>query len=329
MIPACPPRFEKHNLYRIKQLDRATEFLASCGFGFEVPAAEKHVVDLRFNCACLGTTAVIFMQTGSLATITHQEDDLFWVLLPIREAMAATVGTGEVILGPERAAVTSPTLGFSLKTIGNGSNFAVGIRKPALRHRLAGLLGDDPSEPLEFAPTIELRTGRGNRFARHMVHMVGDFFDAGPIFENPLSAGSFQDFMINELLLWQRHNYSDRLRRADCRIAARDMRRATEFIEAHLDVPISISEVASASGVAGRTLYKHFQDLHGTSPMRYVRERRIERARQALVHADPDASVTDIATQWGFTHLGRFAVEYRKRFSEKPSETLRQRRPAS
>ena len=27
--------------------------------------------------------------------------------------------------------------------------------------------------------------------------------------------------------------------------------------------------------------------------------------------------------KWGFCHLGRFAVEYRRRFGESPSQTLR------
>ena len=31
----------------------------------------------------------------------------------------------------------------------------------------------------------------------------------------------------------------------------------------------------------------------------------------------------------GFTHMGRFSVEYRKRFGESPSETLDQRRGMS
>ena len=78
----------------------------------------------------------------------------------------------------------------------------------------------------------------------------------------------------------------------------------------------------------GRTLIKHFRDFKGTSPMRYLRSARYERVRAALRRAEPEESVTDVASQWGFTHLGRFSVEYRRRFGESPSETLRRRKPA-
>src|ERR1700754_1587251 len=53
---------------------------------------------------------------------------------------------------------------------------------------------------------------------------------------------------------------------------APDLRRAAQYIDAHLDDSLTIGEVAAAAGVAGRTLHKHFHDEHGTSPMRYVRD---------------------------------------------------------
>jgi transcriptional regulator GlxA family with amidase domain len=59
-------------------------------------------------------------------------------------------------------------------------------------------------------------------------------------------------------------------------------------------------------------------------PKRYLLPRRMRLARRALRQAAPAAaSVTDIATRFGFWQLGRFAVEYQSLFGESPSATLR------
>jgi AraC-like DNA-binding protein len=52
---------------------------------------------------------------------------------------------------------------------------------------------------------------------------------------------------------------------------------------------------------------------------------RLSQARRALLGADAKrATVTEIATCFGFVELGRFSVEYRKVFGESPSQTLHQ-----
>ena len=48
-------------------------------------------------------------------------------------------------------------------------------------------------------------------------------------------------------------------------------------------------------------------------------------AHRALQEADPSqgATVAEIAARWGFSHPGRFAVDYRHVYGRHPSETLR------
>jgi transcriptional regulator GlxA family with amidase domain len=66
------------------------------------------------------------------------------------------------------------------------------------------------------------------------------------------------------------------------------------------------------------------QEHLGMGPKRYLLLRRMHLARGALRHSAPDAaSVTDVATRFGFWQLGRFAVEYQSLFGESPSATLR------
>jgi adenylate cyclase len=61
-------------------------------------------------------------------------------------------------------------------------------------------------------------------------------------------------------------------------------------------------------------------------PMEFLRDLRLDRARQELLRASGRASVTDIAARSGFDHVGRFATRYRARYWESPSATLSRNR---
>jgi AraC-like DNA-binding protein len=92
--------------------------------------------------------------------------------------------------------------------------------------------------------------------------------------------------------------------------------------------PLHISALCRALAVSERTLRKAFREAHGAPPCRYLRMLRLSRARRALLSADGKfATVTEIATSYGFVELGRFSVEYRKAFGESPSQTLQRASP--
>jgi AraC-like DNA-binding protein len=51
---------------------------------------------------------------------------------------------------------------------------------------------------------------------------------------------------------------------------------------------------------------------------------RLDHVRTELLHSDPaEVRVTEVAMRWGFFHQSRFAQQYRDRFGELPSATLR------
>jgi transcriptional regulator GlxA family with amidase domain len=146
------------------------------------------------------------------------------------------------------------------------------------------------------------------------------------ILSEPMTARSFREFVTTALLLHQPHNYSERLRHLERPVMPRDVKRAIDYIEANSESVIGLPEIVAVSGVPGRTVIQHFRDFEGISPMRYLRAARFEKVREALYRAEPEESITEIAAKWGFSHMSRFSVEYRRRFGERPSRTLRQRR---
>jgi AraC-like DNA-binding protein len=100
--------------------------------------------------------------------------------------------------------------------------------------------------------------------------------------------------------------------------------RFVEFLEAHPDRPLYLTEICAAIGVAERTLRASCESHLGMGPIRYLTLRRMHLVRGALLHSDPStATVTQIVTNHGFWELGRFSVAYRTLFGEPPSETLR------
>lgn len=98
---------------------------------------------------------------------------------------------------------------------------------------------------------------------------------------------------------------------------------ALSWLNSRLDEPIQLETLAAVAGVRPRTLEAHFKQYLGTTPLGWVRQTRLARARQQLLSADDEASVTAIATANGFTQLGRFSAQYQQQFGELPSQTLK------
>jgi len=97
-----------------------------------------------------------------------------------------------------------------------------------------------------------------------------------------------------------------------------------DFLAAHPDRPLYLTEICSNIGVAERSLRAACEEHLGMGPIRFLTLRRMHLVRRALLAADAKkTSVTRIATDLGFWELGRLSVAYRALFAESPSQTLR------
>lgn len=81
--------------------------------------------------------------------------------------------------------------------------------------------------------------------------------------------------------------------------------------------------MSTAAGISARTLGYLFLRTYGVTPMAFVKQERLKKAQRLLERADPvTATVAGIARTCGFTHMGQFAIDYKRLLGESPSETL-------
>jgi transcriptional regulator GlxA family with amidase domain len=110
----------------------------------------------------------------------------------------------------------------------------------------------------------------------------------------------------------------------DGRARRRVAKLAQEFIEERYRESFRIEDLCRETQVGVRTLQRCFREYFGITITMYLETVRLDGARRGLLAAEPEGhSVTEIAMNHGFKHLGRFSTRYRERFGESPKQTLR------
>ncbi|MFC6338128.1 helix-turn-helix domain-containing protein [Pseudomonas sp. CCM 7891] len=172
---------------------------------------------------------------------------------------------------------------------------------------------------------------QGIRFvaARHDLTEMGGFLpllglichEAENAAESEVQA-LYERIVANKLLALLTNNVLRVVPRPDERGGFEPVR---QFIEEHLTEDISVKQLMAVARVGERSLYTLFERQVGLSPRDYMRQRKLERVHAVLQLAKA-RSVTEVALDYGFLHLGRFSESYRKRFGELPSQTWRRQR---
>jgi AraC-like DNA-binding protein len=148
---------------------------------------------------------------------------------------------------------------------------------------------------------------------------------APSVAENPLIAGQLVDHVASSMLAVF-PNATMRLSHVPSpgSTGPATVRRATAYVEANADRPITVEDIAEAAGTGARALQYAFRRHVDCTPREYLRRVRLERAHRDLQEAGPGATVADIALRWGFTSTGWFSRHYREAYGRSPGVTLRE-----
>jgi AraC-like DNA-binding protein len=264
---------------------------------------------------------------GFEASIAPPVDLNTYILsLPVRGAMCIVDGERREAIAPGMGVMLSPGARVAVAYPQGLHRIVMRFSIDALMRQFALLTGRAPAAPLQFESVLRDGAAPFVALKRQLLAAMAriDAGDLGPASDLPFAEA--ESALLSAVIQALPHDRSAGLAVAAPAPSPRSVRRVIDYIHANAGRPVTLEDLVAISGVAGRTLFKHFQAFKGMGPMAYLRRIRMDRVREALAAAGPDETVTGIALRWNFHELGRFAGTYRRMFGEAPSATLKRGR---
>jgi AraC-like DNA-binding protein len=180
------------------------------------------------------------------------------------------------------------------------------------------------TDELEFGPPACLDLARLKTLSRMIEIVICDLTDRESlIVEHPVGM-QIERTLLLLLLRSVPHSYSALMSGSKFPVAPYYVRRAERYVNEKIGDQITMQDLAAAAGVSMRTLFNGFRTYRKVTPMRFVKNVRLIRAREMLLDARSGASrITSIAGAVGYGNLSQFSRDYKKRFCESPLETAR------
>jgi AraC-like DNA-binding protein len=196
------------------------------------------------------------------------------------------------------------------------------VERQALERVLVDELGYNINHPLEFLCGGDTRPSEQAWLARNLIDIVVQLTRLeGPEVHWRYLRQLERSLLVN-LLTALPHTYRQELDRTEHQVAPFYVHRVETFIRQHFAEPITAQDILRVAGTSARTLFYGFRKYRATTPMRSLKQLRLQEARRQLLGAaDVGRWVTKIALECGFSDLSMFARDYRRRYGETPSET--------
>jgi AraC family transcriptional regulator len=98
----------------------------------------------------------------------------------------------------------------------------------------------------------------------------------------------------------------------------RRLQRVLQFVDENLQGSIALKDLAAIANLSPFYFARAFRRVTGSSPQRYVRQRRLETAKQLL--SDGRASLADVALASNFSSQSSFTRAFTRAFGVAPGK---------
>ncbi|WP_407117776.1 AraC family transcriptional regulator [Bradyrhizobium sp. LMG 9283] len=282
----------------------------------------------RHNCADFDGFSINYVAYGGSVSIDPGcLERFFLVQVPLAGTARIRAGGCELDSAPDRtASLLSPTI--RTRMIWTDCAQAILLLERRMVEQRAAALSGRAVGTVEFDPVIELDAPSGRALQTSLAELMTLAERVGPSGRlSPVAMADWREALLDHLLNEQRHGLSDAIQTfsGQAERLPRALRAARDHLADNAGEPLDLAQLACVSGIGIRALQLGFRRHFGVSISQMLLDMRLAGLHTRLAQAAPDASITEIAFDLGFTHLGRMAGAYREKFGETPSATLRRR----
>ncbi|MDF3308385.1 AraC family transcriptional regulator [Rhodococcus sp. T2V] len=114
----------------------------------------------------------------------------------------------------------------------------------------------------------------------------------------------------------QAEQYTRLVERAASESASNPVSAVIAYVQEHLAEPLSVSELAERAFMSPSAFSHLFRDVTGRSPYQFVKEIRLNKARELLI--ENECNVTEISKAVGYRSTSHFINEFRERYGTTP-----------
>lgn len=282
-------------------------------------------VEAKFASATTQDISLVYLDWGAPAIgMSCAREDAFNLRVTMRgKASTSDPYLGMVSAERERGNARIFTLTEDTATYSHGHvGLNLVIPQQALQDRVKSYYQSELNQPLRFAPLLNLSSFEGQTITSLVDYLKAQFTETHGVLDAPMVGTQFRELMFSAIFGGISHNYKDAHINGAMDVAIPGVvKRAEDYIRANADKPLTIEVLAREAGCSERALHWGFNQFRQNSPLALLREIRLERAHEDLARAN--GSVTEVATKWGFSNLGRFSKLHLEKYGERPLQTLK------
>lgn len=321
------PPLGRYLLHKTRDIESIHASVAEilCPHKIEVSGSGTPIGDALLHHAPLPNGSILYLVYGTQVRVDVSQLGFFLLELPLTGAATTCCGDGRVLSGPGQGVIAGPYQQFSAEWTQDCSKLLIKLESSALESYLSTLLGRRQIRALDFEMGMDLSSDAAASLLRTVQWIVHELEQSGSLLNSaPLAGLQYQRMLMWTLLHCQANNYSEELAARELPQLPHYISGTVRYIQDHYNEAITLEQLVEHANVSERTLLEGFKRYSDVSPMKLLKLTRLDFVHLALKEADPaGCNVTDLALSCGFSQLGKFSTEYKERFGESPSQTLK------